>query len=145
METTMKRLIGALAAATLLVLPMNAMAQSHGGMGGHGSFAGHGGFGGGGWRGGGFRGGGFRGYGYPFWGGLALGLDLGYPWYYWGDPYWYWDGPYADWYGYYPYDYGPPPATTTPPTACGAWVWHGDQNRYQWVPSPCAPAAPPAS
>lgn len=142
----MKRLIGTLAAAALLVLPLNAMAQSHGGT--HGSFAGHsyaGGswHGGGGWRGGGFR----HGYGYPFFGGLALGFGLGYPWYYWGDPYWYW-GPYPYWYDGYDYYYGPPPATTSPPTACGAWVWHGDQNRYQWVPAPCAapaPSPPPAS
>jgi hypothetical protein len=117
---------------------------------------GHAGFGGGGFRGGGFRGHGFGGRGfYPFFGfglGFALAAD---PWFY--GPYG-WDyGPYA--YGYYPYAYdaggdyddddydGPPPpsgAAPARPAACGQWVWHADQSRYQWVPGPCAAPAPVA-
>jgi hypothetical protein len=205
----MKRLFGVIAAAALLALPINAMAQHGGGTGGHGGGgmgggmgghgggmggarggmgggrggmvggrgaagwgggwhggAGHGGGWGGGWHGGGWGGGwhnhccGF----YPFFGGFALGFAAAYPWYYWGYPSDYWGPPYP-YYGYDGYDGGPydsngdgypdsysggyynaPPAPAGP-QACGSWVWHADQSRYQWVPAPCAstPAAPPSN
>ena len=131
----------------------------HGGYGGY-----HGGYGGG-WRGGygGWRGG--YGYGWGF-GGFGLGLALGaayydpwyygyggyYPGYYGYYPAYYgpsaWDDDYDDYYG------GPAPAQAAPPAnynggysapgagsasaqACGQWVWHADQNKYQWAPGAC--------
>jgi hypothetical protein len=159
----MKRLVSALASVALLVSPITAVAQGHGG-GFHGGAAhGAGGFHGGafhgGFRGGGFRGGGFRGFRgpgfFPFFGfGLGFALAAA-PWYY-GFPDYWWDygPPYPYAYGPYGY-YGPPPpdgppvgpppgAATAPPAACGSWVWRADHSRYQWVPAPCAPAAPPA-
>jgi len=138
----MKRLVSALAASALLVTPIAASAQGHGGHGFsgggvHGFSGGHS-----------FRGGGFRGGYYPFFGGFGLGLAFASPWYYgWGP---YWGYPYGPWgYDYYGYDYGPPPppapGATPPPQACGAWNWRADLNRYVWVPTPCAAPAPPAS
>lgn len=163
----MKRLskaLGGIAAAALLVSPISATAQGHGGMGGHGGFGGGGrgggwhgasvgGWHGSGWRGGGWDGGRFHGdhfhhFGgfFPFFGAFALGAAFASPWYYWGDPWWYWGpGPYP-YDGYYgDYDYGPPPPpppANSAPAACGRWVWRADQSHYQWVPTPCA--APPA-
>jgi hypothetical protein len=148
---TMK-FIGALAAATLLVTPLAANAQSHGGHGGgggHGGYGGrgaasygHGGYGRGGYGGYGFRGGGF----YPYFGfglGFALAAD---PWF-WGYPgyYGWYDGPYwDDYYGPTPLPPPPPGANVAPPpAACGSWVWHADQGRYQWVATPCGLPAPP--
>jgi hypothetical protein len=158
----MKRLVSALASVALLLSPLPAMAQSHGGGFHGGGFHGGGGFRGG-FHGGGFHGGfhGFHGRGFfPFFGGFGLGFALAAaPWYYgfpgywwdWGPPYAYYYGPYGPWDGYYgppPPDgppVGPPPAASSaPPAACGSWVWRADQSKYQWVPAPCAPAAPPA-
>lgn len=151
------KFVSALAAATLLVTPLAANAQSHGGHmaggGGHGSWGGHSGFShggfarGGGFGGRGFGGRGFRGGFFPFFGfglGFALAAD---PWF-WGYPgyYGWYDGPYGPYGDDY---YGPPPPragadTAPPPAACGSWVWHADQGRYQWVGAPCqAPAPPP--
>ncbi len=154
----MKRLVSALAATALLVTPLCAEAQGHGG---HGGFAGRGGFsGGGGYHGygGGYHGysGGYRGYGYrggfaPFFG-FGLGLAFADPWFYdgwWGPGYWGWGYPYAAW-GYDPYDDGPPPppapGAAPPPPSCGSWNWRADLNRYVWVPAACAePQGPPAA
>src|SRR6202050_3393215 len=143
----MKRLFAALAAAALVVTPISAMAQGHGGMGGgRGGFGGAHGFAVGG--GGHFHGGGFRGRGccrgvFPFLGGFAPGGPSASPWYYWGDA---WDdwgpGPYP--YGYYGYGgyygpppppYGAPPAGATAAGACGRGVWRPDGS--------AAPRAPP--
>ncbi|HZZ32768.1 MAG TPA: hypothetical protein VFE10_12345 [Phenylobacterium sp.] len=145
MKAILKPILGALAGASLLAVPLAAAAQHGGGGGGfHGGggahFGGGGGhFGGGGFHGGGFHGGGFHGGGfhdghygghyggYPFVGGLGLGLALG------GLDGWYDDyGPY----GYYPdyaYDSGPPVAAA-PAAACGNWSWNASLNRYDWVP-----------
>lgn len=160
---TMKKLFGTIAAAALLALPINAMAQHGGGMGGRGGgMGGHGGMGG--WHGGGwgghFHGGHFHsqccGF-FPFFGGFGLGFAAAYPWYYWGYPGYYWGPPSSYYYGG-PYDgdgdgypdgnygghSGAPPASSAP-QACGKWVWRTDQNHYQWIPEACAttPAAPP--
>src|SRR5580658_10206851 len=124
----MKRLVSALAAAALMVSPLTAAAQGHGGMGGRGGGFGHGGFAGSGGFGRGFAGHGFRGGFYPYFGfglGYALAAD---PWFY--APYW-WDyGPPYYPYGYYGPDYydGPPPpgAAPTRPAAFGQWVWHAN-------------------
>jgi hypothetical protein len=134
----MKRLFVALAAAAIIGSPVSAMAQMRGG---HGGFVGgwHGGGWSGGWHGGWGWGGGWHGGWWPFWGGVGLGWALSYPWYYWGGPYGYWGAPYPySYYGYgYPYD-GYYDRGPSPPYACGQWVWHADQNRYEWVPGPCA-------
>ena len=150
----MKKIVAALASASLLAAllalgPMPALAQhSHGGHGVSGGFS-HGGFRGG-FRGG-FGRGGFRG-GFPFAGaafGLFLGAAIADSWYY----------DYPDYYGYYgpyggpgPYDYDgapppgpygdgpPPPQYQSPPQgaaqpgqACGSWVWSPAQSKYNWV------------
>ena len=125
----MKKLIGTIAAAALIALPINGMAQHGGGMGGGGHMGGgmgghmgggmgghmggwHGGGWGGGWHGGGwgghFHNGSFHNHCcgfYPFFGGFALGFAAAYPWYYWGYPGYYWGAPYP-YDGYYggPYD-----------------------------------------
>ena len=109
-----------------------------------------------GFAGRGFGGRGFRGGFFPFFGfglGFALAAD---PWFY--GPYGWGYGPYGWDYGP-PYDdpyiddyYGPPPpsvggptgAAPSGPVACGQWMWHADQSRYQWVPAPCAAPAAPA-
>lgn len=166
----MKRLVCALTATALLVSPLCAAAQVHGGHGGfsgHAGFSGHGGFSGAGHYGsggfhtfsgggfsGGYRGHGLRGGFLPFFGGFGLGLAFADPWFYdgwwgpdyWGPGYWGWGYPYAAW-GYDGDDYGPPPppapGAAPPPPACGSWNWRPDLNRYVWIPAPCAaPEAP---
>ena len=133
----------------------------HGG-GGYGGY--HGGYGG--YRGGygGYRGG-WGGYGWGF-GGFGLGLALGAayynPWYYgYGGYYGYgypgygyagygpsaWDDDYDDYNGApgpasappatYQGGYGAAPAASPSAQACGQWVWHADQNKYQWAPGAC--------
>ena len=104
----MKILTSVFAAAALLVAPVPAMAQRHGGGRGYGGF--HGGFHGYG----GFRGYGFGGFYYPYWGGFCpvppFGVDP-YPWYY----------CYPGYYGpaYWGYD-GPPPLPRRVESQCGA-------------------------
>jgi uncharacterized protein (TIGR03000 family) len=103
-------LAGLLAAAAFAVTPGTALAQHHGGHGGghagHVSSGWHGG--GGGWHGGGWHDGGWghRGWG---WGGVGIGIGLGYPWYGYGSRYYgYGYSPYyyGDTYTYSPYYYG---------------------------------------
>ncbi len=133
----MRPLLGVASAALLILAPLGAAAQGHGG---------HWGGGGGHW-GGGYHGHYGYGYGYGagyFVGGLGLGLALGaYPWYYGGPGYYGYYGYgvpayYAYDYGPPPVDYGPPPDAVAPPQACGAWSWVAQQNRYVWVPAACA-------
>ena len=123
-----------------------------------------GGYGGYGWRGG--YGGGYAPYWGGFGLGLAFGAAAYSPWaygyypsYYGYYPAYYDQPPYASSYDeYYDDNYdgdeGPPPAGDAPsvrapvassaqaaPTAsgqaCGQWVWHADQQRYQWAATAC--------
>lgn len=153
----MKKILVALASATLMAaplaaLPTTAAAQHHGGGGGGGGWHGGGG-GGGGWHGGGGWGGGYhgggwggyrggwgRGYGYwgggypYFWGGLGLGYWAADPWYY----------DYPAYYGYAPY-YGYSYETSGPADADGDYEEGpppaGSYNGAPPVNAPRGPAA----
>jgi len=154
----MTKLIALLAGATLLVAPLSAEAQRHGGMhssGMHGAGESHawGGHHSGGFHGDGFHD--FHGFHHGFdrdrffFVGFGLGLFAD-PWF-WGWPgpdYWYsecwYDDPYCDGPGYPP----PPPAPPPPPDAaagpsaqapatCGMWRWDDSLQKYEWVTSAC--------
>jgi len=138
-----------LASAAPFLTP-SAMAQTHGGGGGHGG----GGHVGGGHVGGGHVGGGWHGGWHGGWGwgwGVGIGIGLWDP-FFWGWPYYPWGWPYA--YDYYgpAYYYAAPTVIETAPVAPGvgpSWYYcDNPQGYYPYVQS-CVnpwrqvPATPP--